>query len=180
MVYIGIDLHARQFSMSVLDQHNSSIFEQTLPTSCENLKAAVRAFAGRKRVVLEESTLAAWAYRVLEPCADQVVVADPLHNHWIAGDEKSNDETAAKKLAQSLRAGLIHPVHHSSERRQLFKELVLAYQDTTGELVGVKNKLKAKFRQHGVHCTGQSVYSAGNREQWSRGRSNPELRCALA
>jgi hypothetical protein len=32
MVYIGIDLHARQFRMSVLDQHNSTIFEQTLPT----------------------------------------------------------------------------------------------------------------------------------------------------
>ena len=59
MVCIGIDLHARQFRMSVLDQHNGTIFEQTLPTSCENLKAAVKAFAGRKRVVLEESTLAA-------------------------------------------------------------------------------------------------------------------------
>jgi len=32
MVCTGIDLHARRFSMSVLDQHNSTIFEQTLPT----------------------------------------------------------------------------------------------------------------------------------------------------
>ena len=54
---------------------------------------------------------------MLQPCADQVVVPDPLHSHWIAGDEKSNDETAARKLAQLLRAGLIHPVHHSGERR---------------------------------------------------------------
>jgi hypothetical protein len=61
MIYIGIDLHARQLRMSVLDQHNSTIFEQTLPTSCENLKAAVKAFGGRKLVVLEESRLAAWA-----------------------------------------------------------------------------------------------------------------------
>ena len=103
MVYIIIDLHARQFSISVMDEQRSTIFEQTLPTSCQNLKAAVRAFAGRASVVFEESALAAWAYRVLEPCADQVVVADPLHNHWIAGDEKSNDETAARKLAQLLR-----------------------------------------------------------------------------
>jgi len=103
MVYIITDLHARQFNISVMDEQRSTIFEQTLPTSCENLKAAVRAFAGRASVVFEESALAAWAYRVLEPCADQVVVADPLHNHWIAGDEKSNDETAARKLAQLLR-----------------------------------------------------------------------------
>jgi len=29
MVYIAIDLHARQFSVSVLNQYNSTIFERT-------------------------------------------------------------------------------------------------------------------------------------------------------
>ena len=106
MIYIGIDLHARRFSMAVLDQDNSIIFEETLPTSSQNLTAAVSAFAEGKSVVFEESTLAAWAYRVLARCGDEVVVADPLHNHWIAQDEKGNDITAARKLAQLLRAGL--------------------------------------------------------------------------
>ncbi len=123
------------------------------------------AFAEGKSVVFEESTLAAWAYRVLQPCAEKVVVADHLHNHWIAGDEKSNDITASRKLAQLLRAGLIHPVHHSSQQRQLFKELVVSYHDTTGEVVRFKNKRKAKFRQQGVHCTGSSVYGSG-RDEW--------------
>jgi len=168
MIHIGIDLHARHFSMAVLDQDNRIIFEETLPTSCQNLKAAIGAFGETKTVVFEESTLAAWAYRVLARCADEVVVADPLHNHWIAGDEKSNDITASRKLAQLLRAGLIHPVHHSSQQRQLFKELVLSYHDTSGEVVRFKNKLKAKFRQHGVHCAGSSVYGSGRDEWWGR------------
>ena len=148
-----------------MDQDNSIVFEQTLATSCQNLKAAIGAFIETKSVVFEESTLAAWAYRVLQPCAEKVVVADPLHNHWIAGDEKSNDITAARKLAQLLRAGLIHPVHHSTQQRQLFKELVLSSHDTSGEVVRFKNKLKAKFRQHGVQCTGPSVYGSG-RDEW--------------
>jgi len=169
MIYIGIDLHVRQLSIAVLDQDNSIIFEETLPTSCRNLKAAVTAFAEGKSVVFEESTLAAWAFGVLQPCADRVVVADPLHNHWIAGDEKSNDVTAARKLAQLLRAGLIHPVHHSSKQRQLSKELVLAYHDATGELVRFKNKLKAKFRQHGIQCSGQGVYGSRGRDEWLTG-----------
>ncbi len=97
-----------------------------------------------------------------------MVVADPRHNHWIAGDEKSNDVTAARKLAQLLRAGLIHPVHHITQQRQLFKELVLSYHDTSGELVRFKSKLKAKFRQHGVDCTGPSVYGSGRDEWWGR------------
>jgi len=161
MIYIGIDLHARHFTMAVLDQDNSIIFEETLPTSSRNLKAAVGAFTEGKSVVFEESTLAAWAYRILARCADEVVIADPWHNHWIAQDEKSNDITVARKLAQLLRAGLIHPVHHSSQQRQLFKELALSYHDTSGEVVRFKNKLKAKFRQHGVECTGHSVYGSG-------------------
>ena len=165
MIYIGIDLHARHFSMAVLNQDDSIIFEETLPTSSQNLKAAVGAFGETKTVVFEESTIAAWAYRVLARCADEVVVADPLHNHWIAGDEKSNDITAARKLAQLLRAGLIRPVHHTTQQRQLFKELVLSYHDTSGEVVRFKNKLKAKFRQHGVQCTGSSVYGSG-RDEW--------------
>ena len=56
-------------------------------------------------------------------------------------------------------------VHHSSQQRQLFKELVLSYHDTSGEVVRFKNKLKAKFRQHGVGCIGQGVYGSG-RDEW--------------
>ena len=53
MIYIGIDLHARHFSMAVLNQDDGIIFEETLPTSSQNLKAAVGAFAEGKRVVFE-------------------------------------------------------------------------------------------------------------------------------
>ena len=92
--------------MAALDHDNSIIFEEMLPTSSQNLKAAVDAFAEGKMVVFEDNTLAAWPYRVLARRANEVVVADPLHNHWIAQDEKSNDIAAAPKLPQLLRAGL--------------------------------------------------------------------------
>lgn len=48
---------------------------------------------------------------------------------------------------------------------------MLSYHDTSGELVRFKNKLKAKFRQHGVECTGHSVYGSG-RDEWL-GRLQP-------
>ena len=38
MLHISIDLHARHFGMAVLNQDDSTIFEETLPTSYENLK----------------------------------------------------------------------------------------------------------------------------------------------
>jgi hypothetical protein len=46
MVYIGIDLHAREFRMSVLCQHNSTTFEQALSTSLGNVTSAAHASSG--------------------------------------------------------------------------------------------------------------------------------------
>ena len=166
MRYVGLDIHARNFSIAVLDENSSVLFEHSFTTSAANLRTVMEAITDPKRVVLEETTVAAWAYRVLRPHAEQVVVADPLHNRWIAGDESSDDTSAAYKLAQLLRGGFIHPVHHSGRDRQVFKELVLSYHDTSRELVRFKNKLKAKFRQHGVYCAGEGVYHPAEREEW--------------
>jgi len=166
MNYVGLDIHARNFNISVLSKDNMIIFETELPTSADNLRSVIGAIAEPKCVVLEESTVAAWAYRTILPYADQVIVADPVTNAWISKDENINDAEAARKLAQLLRAGYINPVHHNTQHNQLFKELVQLYHDTSAEVARFKNKLKAKFRQHGVNCTGTQVYSDKGRQRW--------------
>lgn len=166
MQYIGLDLHAKSFSMWVLDADGQFLWTQTAGTSGENLVRLVSTLAGGKRVALEESTMADWAYRLLQPHA-KVIVADPRHNRWIAGDEKIDDETAARKLAELLKAGLLKPVHHSSSaERQAFKELVQAYHDQSKQITRYKNKLKAKFRRRGISCSGSAVYGEHDREAW--------------
>jgi transposase len=165
MRYVGIDLHAQHFSIAVLE-NDGFAFEATMPTSPENLRDAMDAIAGPKTVVFEESTLAAWAHRTLLPHAEHVIVSDPCQNRWIGNDEKLDDEEAARKLAQLMRGGFIHPVHHADEGRQAFKELVLLYHQTTREVTRFKNRVKAKFRQHGVRCTGTKVYHPQHRDEW--------------
>lgn len=165
MRYVGVDLHARHFSIAVLEDDGFT-FEATLPTSPENLRDAMDAIAGPKTIVFEESTLAAWAHRTLLPHAEEVVVSDPCQNRWIGNDEKLDDEAAARKLAQLMRGGFIHPVHHADEGRQAFKELVLLYHQITREVSRFKNQVKAKFRQHGVPCTGRDVYRSQSRGEW--------------
>lgn len=162
----GLDLHSKTFRMALLDDDGTLLWEQTQATSAERLVRLVSVVKGPLTVVLEEGTLADWALRVLSPHA-KVVVADPRHNRWIAGDENIDDEKAARKLAELLRAGLIHPVHHSeSDERQTFKEVVQAYHSTSREVTRFKNKLKAKFRRLAIDCKGSSVYAASARELW--------------
>lgn len=165
MQYIGIDLHAQHFSVAVLKE-GKFVFETTVVTSPESLVQTVEAIASPKAVVMEESTCSAWAFRVLQPHVDRLVIADPCHNRWIGRDEKLDDVQAARKLAQLLQGGFIRPVHHAAEEGQAFKELVLLHHQTSRELTRFKNRLKAKFRQHGVPCTGRDVYRPACRAEW--------------
>lgn len=166
MQYIGLDLHAKSFSMAVLDEQSRLMWTQTCSTSGDDLVRLVTALSGAKTVALEESTLADWAFRLLSPYA-KVIVADPRQNRWIAGDENIDDEAAARKLAELLRGGLLKPVHHShSAERQAFKELVQAYHDQNKQITRYKNKLKAKFRRRGIPCGGSAVYGQRDRAAW--------------
>jgi transposase len=43
---------------------------------------------------------------------------------------------------------------------------MIAYDDANQSVVRIKNKIKAKFRQNGIQCTGETVYSQDHREKW--------------
>jgi transposase len=179
MWYIGIDLHARTFTMVAMKEDGEVRFEQCWDTSSENLREAVEALSGGKQVVFEESGLASWAYRVLQPCGS-VVVADPWHNRLIGEDEKCDDAKAARKLADLLRTGMIRAVHHTADLgRQGFKELVLMYHDACRDQTRAKNRLKGKFRQHGVRCSGRDVYRWESQEKWRSQLESREAQCQV-
>ena len=166
MYYIGLDIHAKRFSIAVVSPAGQALYAKTLPVSEQNLREAVGAVASPQCVVLEESTMAGWVYRLLAQDKRTVIVAEPTRNRWISGDEKIDDETAAHKLAMLLRAGTIRAVHHTELERQAFKEHVLLYHDTVAELTRAKNRLKAKFRQHGIVAAGAGIYNAERRDEW--------------
>jgi transposase len=42
----------------------------------------------------------------------------------------------------------------------------MAYHDTVRSTTRIKNKIKAKFRQNGIPCTGTTVYAASCRAEW--------------
>jgi len=43
---------------------------------------------------------------------------------------------------------------------------MIAYHDTVRSTTRIKNKIKAKFRQNGILCTGTTVYSETYRKEW--------------
>jgi hypothetical protein len=94
------------------------------------------------------------------------VIADPKKNRWIGSSGQKDDPLDALKLAQLGRGGYIKEIHHPVGQRRRFRELMIAYHDTVRSTTRIKNKIKAKFRQNGIRCTGVTVYSETYREEW--------------
>jgi transposase len=162
-----LDVHSKNFAVAVMDREGKVLFEQQHPTSERSLRDVVASLSGAKVVVLEETTVAAWVYRVLKPHANRVIVCDPRHNESIAKSGHMTDAQAARQLADLARGKFIKPVHHpADEGRQAFRELVQSYHQLQRELVRVKNQLKAKLRQQGIPCAGTDIYQPHQRTFW--------------
>ena len=167
MHYIGLDVHSKNFTIAVIDPKGQLLFEGQRPTSEHNLRELIAGISGAKVVAFEETTVAAWVYRVLKPHAHRVIVCDPRHNESIAKSGNMTDAQAARQPADLARGKFIKPVHHpADDGRQAFRELVQSYHQLQRELVRVKNQFKAKLRQQGIPCPGSDVYQPHQRAFW--------------
>jgi transposase len=55
---------------------------------------------------------------------------------------------------------------------------MIAYHDAVRSTTRIKNKIKAKFRQNGIQCTGTTVYSEAHWEEW-KGKLPQEMTLLL-
>ena len=166
MHYIGMDCHITTLDFAVVNEAGRLVKASTVETSVPSFIEFVKKVPPPRTIYMEEGTLAAW---VLEACArfnENLVITDPKQNHWIGYSGQKDDPLDALKLAQLGRGGYIKEIHHPVGQRRRFRELMMAYRDTVICSTRIKNKIKAKFRQNGIQCTGATVYSETHREEW--------------
>lgn len=166
MNYIGLDCHIVGLNFAVINERGSTVREKRVNTGVKELIGFVKSVPKPRKVIIEEGTLAGW---VLETCSgfgEELIVTDPKTNRWIGRAGQKSDTIDAIKLAQLARGGYVKEIHHSVGNRRRFRELVLSYHDTVKSQTRIKNKVKAKFRQNGIRCNGETVYSVKYREDW--------------
>ncbi len=156
--YLALDAHSGHSQLAVLAPNGALVSCKSYPTSAPELIESVTVIKGHKKMVVEESQIADWVKRTLEPYVDTLIIADPKVNAWIAKSQQMNDKTASIRLARLLRGGYINPVYHADSQRQQFKELVLHYYDITKQITRFKNKLKNKFISRAIVAQGRSLY----------------------
>ena len=166
MHYVGMDCHISTLDFAVVNEDGRLVEAHSVATSVNGFMEFVKKVPPPRTIYMEEGTLAAWALETCVHFKEKLVITDSKKNHWIGSSGQKDDPLDALKLAQLARGGYIKEIHHPVGQRRRFRELMEAYHDTVRSTTRIKNKIKAKFRQNGIHCTGVTVYSGTYREEW--------------
>jgi transposase len=166
MHYIGMDCHITTLDFAVVNEAGRLIKAHNVATSVNGLVEFVKNVPPPRTIYMEEGSLAAWALETCVQFGEKLVITDAKKNHWIGSSMQKDDAIDALKLAQLARGGYIKEIHHQIGQRRRFRELMTAYHDTVRSTTRIKNKIKAKFRQNGIQCTGTTVYSEICQEEW--------------
>ena len=166
MNYIGMDCHITTLDFAVVNEAGRLVKANSVATSVNGFMAFVKTVPPPRTIYMEEGTLAAWALETCVRFKEKLVITDAKKNHWIGSSGQKDDAIDALKLAQLARGSYIKEIHHPVGQRRRFRELMTAYHDTVRSTTRIKNKIKARFRQNGIQCTGATVYLETYREEW--------------
>ena len=166
MKHIGFDIDSTTTHISVLDDRGREVRHTSIPTRQSDLIGFMRSIAGEKQVALEESQMADFVTRLIEPCATRVIRCLPQHNRLISQSEKKCDREDARSLAELLYLGKLKEVHHAPWMYRQLREGVRAYWRTSRDLARSKSRLKAFLLFNGHHCRGDQVFSLRHRKRY--------------
>jgi transposase len=168
MKHIGLDVDSTTTHISVFSERGREILHTKIATREADLVAFMRSVAGPKRVTMEESQMADFVTRAIEPHVTKVIRCLPQHNRLISEAENKYDRADARSLAELLFLNKLKEVHHAPWKYRQLREGVRAYWTASRDLSRNKSQLKAFYLFNGVHCTGEKVYASRYRQAFTK------------
>jgi len=158
--YVGVDAHATSCTLAVVGASGKRLRSLVVETNGRALVEAVRTIPGRLHICLEEGTQSAWLYELLEPHAEEVIVAMAPQTRGA-----KNDARDAWARAEELRVGAIHSrVYKAPAQFAALRDAVRAQLMAVRDVTRTKNRLKAIWRSRGLRPDG-SVYDPKSRAE---------------
>lgn len=151
-LYGGLDLHANNSVVVVLDEQDQVLYHKRLPNELEKILQQLAPFRTQLQGLVVESTYNwYWLVDGLQEVGYVVHLANPAAMQQYAGLKYTNDDTDARWLAHLLRLGLlptgyIYPKEDRAIRDLLRKRSHLVRQKTSN-LLSVQNLLTRNIGQ---------------------------------
>lgn len=168
-IYIGLDLHATNSLLDILDEEGQEVEYHRFRTSEQKARQLVRSVeADRKLLILEDSTLSMRYGRVLREEVDRLVICNPRENRPISGAIAKNDRADAWRLARQLyKDEQLKQVHLPDKTERIaFRKMFLYYRKAVAEETKMKTKLISWLRHWGADIDSPAGFSHAKCEQW--------------
>ncbi len=139
-LYCGFDLHANNSVISIIDDHDSVVYEKRHANDLEEIEAVLEPYRGDLFACAVESTYNwYWLVDGLMDAGYDMRLAHAAAIPQYAGIKHSNDQTDARHLAHLLRLGIlpegyIQPRETRAVRDLLRRRLLLVRQRTLHHL----------------------------------------------
>jgi transposase len=151
MLYVGLDIHARQITICVLDDQGQ-VYRRCQVRRIDQMMNWLRRLPGPWRVCYEASTGYGMYFEMLSEVADHVAVAHPGLLRLIFRSKKKNDRRDALKLAKLLYIGEVPTVHVPSADVRAWRELITFRRKLIEKRTRAKNGIRGLLRSLGIQA----------------------------
>jgi len=142
MNFIGVDLHKKSITVCVMDQNRKILARKTIDCKeTDEIVAFFRKFRPFK-VVVEATASYPWFVELVEPMADEVILANPKKLRVIAESTKKTDRLDAQILAEFLVLDMIPRAYQPTPRQREHRTLVRHRQFLQGRITSVRSKIR--------------------------------------
>jgi len=149
MWYVGLDVHWRQSSICILDEHGKKVKEQTIHGSWQEVLAVLGKLDHPFAICYEAGNGSGWLYDQLTRLARRVVVAHPGQLRLIFRSKRKNDRVDAAKLAMLLFMDQVPTIHVPNLEVRAWRSLIEFRTRLVQRRAGVKNMIRALLRSIG-------------------------------
>ncbi len=141
MNFIGVDLHKKSITVCVMDHNRKVLARKTI--NCTETSEIVDFFRKFRpfKVVVEATASYPWFVELVEPMADEVILANPKKLRVIAESTKKTDRLDAQILAEFLVLDMIPRAYQPTPRQREHRTLVRHRQFLQGRITSVRSKI---------------------------------------
>ena len=177
--YVGIDLHARQMYVCVLNARGETLLHRNMPAEPEHLDRALSRFNGDLVVAVE--CIFTW-YWIADFCEDRgiaFVLGHALYMKAIHGGKSKNDRIDSEKIASLLKAGMLPMAYVYPKQMRSTRDLLRRREYFMHQQSELLTHIQNTNSQYNLPAFPKRIGPAGNREGIAERFEDPSVRRSI-
>jgi len=177
--YVGIDLHARQMYVCVIDAQGETLLHRNLPAEPEHLDRALARFEGDLVVGVE--CIFTW-YWIADFCNERgiaFVLGHALYMKAIHGGKSKNDRIDSEKIASLLRAGMLPMAYVYPKQMRATRDLLRRREYFMHQQSELLTHIQNTNSQYNLPTFPKQIGRPGNREGLAERFEDPSVRRSI-